>query len=385
MAHTGHGASRPRVLFVAHSMEVGGAERTLLMVMQHHAGLFTLSLAAPDGPMLDSFRPLCRTVIGLRRGGIPLSFNVAAYARAAYSTGVNLIRLRRFLRVNPVDLVFTNTGVVLHGPAAARLYRLPSVVMVHEIVSPSWLRRFLNWLLKRWSQRVVVMSEAVRAAVGPPRSSSQVVKVPAAVALHGTDGAGDVRGPRNGARSVGVVGTVQPIKGQDYFLRMAAKVLQRHPSTRFIIAGAYRPRSRYVLRLQRLCRQLGLLDHVVFTGPVESVASIMRQLDVLAVPSVTESLSMVSLEAMALAKPVVAFNVGGLPEVVEDGVTGRLVPFGDYRAMAEAVDWLLEHPQEAARMGAAGRARVKLEFDAAEQCKRVETVLMETMKAAGGR
>ncbi len=378
---------RGRILFVAHSMEVGGAERTLLQIMRHLVGSYDLYLASPNGPMLASFRPLCRSTVMLSKGYVPLLFNPAAYLRALFATFMNTIRLSRFMRRQPLDLVFTNTGVVIHGALAARMCRIPSVVMIHEIISPAILRRGLTRLLRSLNQRILVMSEAVRATLGAPRAAHQMVKVPAGIRLDGQADASVNAGPQvspffaAGAPVVGVVGGVHPIKGQHYFLLMAAEVARRVPSAVFVIVGAYQPRSRYYLRLRRLCTQLGLDHRVVFTGFIDPVDSILRQLTVLVVSSVTESLSMVSMEAMAMGKPVVAFDVGGVSEVVEDGVTGSLVPFGQCRAMAEAVCSLLEQPETAARMGAAGRARAEREFSATRQCAEIETALVDVLMA----
>jgi glycosyltransferase involved in cell wall biosynthesis len=376
-----------RILFVAHSMQVGGAERTLLRIMRHLAGTCELYIAGPAGPMLDSFRPLCRDTVILTAGYVPLSFNPAAYARAVVAALVNTVRLSRFMRGRTIDLVFSNTGVILHGALAARLRRVPSVAMVHEIISPAILRRGLARLLRSWNQRILVMSEAVRTTLGAPRSAYQVVKVPAAagfdVRAEAPEGAGTTTNAffPDGAPVVGVVGTVHPLKGQHHFLLMAANVAQRIPSARFAIVGAYQPGSRYYRRLRRLCTRLGLDDRIVFTGFVDPVAPVLRRLTVVAVPSSSESLSMVGIEAMTLGKPVVAFDVGGVSEVVEHGVTGYLLSFGDYGAMAGAVCALLEDPQAAARMGLAGRAGAEQKFNAADQLTRIESTLLEMLQA----
>jgi glycosyltransferase involved in cell wall biosynthesis len=160
---------------------------------------------------------------------------------------------------------------------------------------------------------------------------------------------------------------------------MAAEVAQKIRQVKFVVVGKYSTRSRYYKYLVRLRHQLGLDDRVVFTGVVEPIHAVMERLHLLVVSSNTESLGLVILEAMALGKPVVAFRVGGIPEVVEDGVTGRLVKFGDCHAMAGAVASLLEDPKMSACMGAAGRARVEKDFNVFIQSEQIEATLLNVL------
>jgi glycosyltransferase involved in cell wall biosynthesis len=347
--------------------------------------VFELYLAAPEGPMLELFRPLCRTVVTLKRGYVPLSFGFLAYGRAIYATVVNAVRLRRFVRDCPVDLIFTNTSVIFHGVLTAWISRIPSVTMIHELIAPAMLRAVLFRMLLRFNQRVIVMSWHVLKALHVQKESSQVVKIFGMSEPHTTVAGAQESGapvlPDN-VPLVGLVGTVHPIKGHDYFLRMAAEVVRRIPRVMFIVVGPYDARSGYYRRLIRFRHQLGLDDQVIFTGLIEPIHAVMARVNLLVVSSTTESLSLVSVEAMAAGKPVVAFDVGGVSEVVVDGVTGRLVPFGDCRAMADAVCSLLEDPQAAARMGAAGRVRVEKEFNAADQCAKIESVLKEILSGS---
>ena len=114
--------------------------------------------------------------------------------------------------------------------------------------------------------------------------------------------------------------------------------------------------------LRRLAAALGVASHCVFLGPRNDVADLVAILDVVVLPSRSEGLPFALLEAMVLAKPVVATRVGGNPEVVEDGRTGLLVPPENSAALARAVLFLLDHPAEAAAMGQRGYLRVLRDF-----------------------
>lgn len=174
-------------------------------------------------------------------------------------------------------------------------------------------------------------------------------------------------------RWVGVVGSLLDIKGQRFLLEAAPRILERFPDVRFLIAGEGPERP----ALEEQARGL----------PVEFVGFLADPLDALAglavavVPSTIETFSLVSLEAMALARPLVASRVGGVPEVVEDGVTGTLVPPADPAALAEAVCAYLADPDLAARHGEAGRRRARDLFSQDRMAERLEAVYAEVLRS----
>lgn len=159
---------------------------------------------------------------------------------------------------------------------------------------------------------------------------------------------------------VGNVAALVPHKGQRYLVDAAAEVLRHEPDARFIIAGEGELRE----PLEQQIRHLHLEKHVMLAGFRPDVLSLHRAFDIFVMSSVTEGLGTSLLDAMAAGKPVVATRTGGIPEVVEDLVTGILVPPRDTRAMAGALITLLGDADLRARMGAAGLARVEAEFTA---------------------
>lgn len=149
-------------------------------------------------------------------------------------------------------------------------------------------------------------------------------------------------------------------KGHQDFLRAAVLVLSRAPDARFVlVGGGFGPDGESHLREMRaLAAALGLEGRVVFTGARHDMPAVLRDLDICAQPSVTENLACATMEALLMEKPVVASRTGGLVDVVEDGVTGLLVPPSDPAALARAILRLLENPAEASAMGRAGRQRI---------------------------
>jgi len=148
-------------------------------------------------------------------------------------------------------------------------------------------------------------------------------------------------------------------KGQDDFVRAAARLGAWHDRVRFLVIGSPFPGNEaHAAQLNRLIEGLNLGRVVALTGDVEDIKAAISALDVLVLASSRpEPFGGVVLEAMMLGRPVVGTALGGTPEQIADGVTGLLVPPNDPAAMAEAIARMLEDPQEAARMGAAGRER----------------------------
>ncbi len=159
---------------------------------------------------------------------------------------------------------------------------------------------------------------------------------------------------------VGNVAALVPHKGQRHLVDAAALVVRQVPDARFVIAGEGELRA----SLERHIRDLHLEKHVFLVGFRPDVLSLHKAFDIFAMSSVTEGLGTSLLDAMASARPVVATRVGGIPEVVEDGVTGILVPPRDDDRLADGIVRLLKDEPLRRRMGEAARARATEKFSA---------------------
>jgi glycosyltransferase involved in cell wall biosynthesis len=159
-----------------------------------------------------------------------------------------------------------------------------------------------------------------------------------------------------------MVANVRPPKGHDNFIRSARRIADRFPTAHFAAAGEHMPGLSDQLRA--LVAELHLEDRFHFVGFRSDVASVLRELDVFVLPSLSEGLPFVALEAMAAGRPSVMTRCGGPEEIVEDGVTGYLVPVGDDAALANRVCDLLSDPIRAERLGRAAQDRVRRKFSA---------------------
>jgi len=174
-----------------------------------------------------------------------------------------------------------------------------------------------------------------------------------------------------------MIGRLRPWKRQDRFLRVLKYVLDEHPHTLGMIVGGtpFNTNDKYVAQLQHIVRDTSLQDRVIFTGQLDDIRPALAAMDIFVHPGDPEPFGLVNIEAMAMAKPVVAFAHGALPEIVIHGETGILTPPVDERAMAQSIGTLLRDPSQRAAMGAAGRRRVEQVFSIAHTARAVDKVL----------
>ena len=173
------------------------------------------------------------------------------------------------------------------------------------------------------------------------------------------------------------VGRFVPFKGYRYLLEAARLVHHVIPKCHWVLVGEGELRE----ELEQGCRRLGMDKYVHFTGWREDVADILALCDLFVLPSLSEHFGRVLIEAMAMAKAVVATSAGGVPEVVLDRETGFLVPPAQAEPLGQAVLSLLNNPQSAAALGAAGRRRAETHFSIKRHVEAVELLYREAMES----
>jgi glycosyltransferase involved in cell wall biosynthesis len=192
---------------------------------------------------------------------------------------------------------------------------------------------------------------------------------------YGIEPDGDPRPYGGGVPRLLCVGRLIPIKGHIVLLRAFAEARQQVPTLRLDIAG----RGPLEPALRALAKELGVDDAVHFLGYVAPIQRAIEEAAIVVVPSMGEGFGMVALEAMERARPVVAGEIGGLGELVEEGVTGHLVPAGEAEPLAAAIVRLASDPTRAAEMGAAGRRRALEQFLQERCTDRTELLYQEAL------
>ena len=175
------------------------------------------------------------------------------------------------------------------------------------------------------------------------------------------------------------VGRLVPVKGHTYLIKAIHKVVKVIPEARFLFVGDGEIKS----KLSEEIRSLDLQENIFLLGSRNDIATILSCIDIFLLPSLNEGFGMALIEAMAEKKPVIATNVGGIPEVVIDGETGILVPPKDPEAFSSAIIKLYKNPELSRRMGLAGYNRAKRLFDITTTVHNLERLYSNLVKEKG--
>lgn len=323
---------------------------------------------------------LVRPLAVLRRAAM----SPAGLARVGAELGRDAVGLARLIRRRGVALVHTNTSVTLGGAPAARLGRVPHVWHLREIYTgferywPAYRRLLLS------ADALPCVSEATRAQLG----------VGHGLVLHDGLAVTSQRADRAAARAelglaadafvVAILGRISSWKGQDVLIRALADPALGDAIA--LVAGdPWRGEEHRLTELRRLAASLGVADRVRFAGFRADVANVYGSADIIAVPSTQpDPLPNSALEAAAAGCCVVAADHGGLPEILSDGATGRLVAAGDPAALAAAIAQLRADPQQRERLGAAAAADVRERFAPARMLTRTQALYDELLAGLRG-
>lgn len=371
----------PTILFVDHATAIGGAEKSLLMLLDGlDRSRWSLHLACCPGE-------LSRRV---KERGIPLHL-VEMPSLRRLPLLVCLRTIYALARGIPADLIYANTARgALYAAPAGLLSGRPFIWHIRDFSfteASTWMDRPLKWLVSRCAAAVVANSAAT-ANLLPASARVRVIHNGIDLThLNSTSSATAARqrlGLPPDTQIVGMLGRLRPWKGQERFIRIAAKILRQAPDTHFVIAGGdpFEINDGYAAKLRRQVEELGIADKLTFTGQLcaaAEVAEVLTAMDLFVHPGDPEPFGLVNLEAMAMGKPVVAFAHGALPEIVKQDVTGILVPPGDEDACAAAIVELLRSPARLETLGAAGRARVESLFQIEGTVKAVDELLQQQL------
>jgi len=285
----------------------------------------------------------------------------------------SIFRIARVIRSHGIEILHTHLSTAsLHGSLAARMTGIPCVATVHGYNS---MRCY------RYADHLIAVSEDIRAhilrqGISPERVSViyngirlqnfQPIPVAEAKRALGFDPAV----PR-----VGAFRRLAPEKGLPFALRAWAKVIQEFPTARLMVVG----QGRLEGELRALAQELGLEERVEFPGFQANPVPLMAACDVIIVPSLIEPFGLAAIEGMAMERPVVVSDAGGLAEIVSDGENGLIVPRGQPEPLADAIRRLLRDPRLAARLARAGRALVERRFRSESQILAIRELLLSRL------
>ena len=353
-----------RILYVLTSLDVGGIEKNQVrlsheLVRRGHE----VTVVSSGGALMPDL-----VAAGVRHIRAPVAWRSGTGLLAA------ALGIRRLLMNESFTVVHAMSASANVATFLARRQRRPWTYVTSPMGlqnsdrEPLAVTRLRNVLIAAGADWVLAISPQIRAglrSVGVP--SRRIVDCDL-VGLEDRffDLSTELRhrervrlGLSEGDSLVTTIGALQSRKSHDKFVRMAARLSKLRPRSRFIVVGEGPERH----SLEDLARELGVADRLSFPGQIADVRPLLEATDVYIKPGIVEGfVGITVLEAMALSRPVAAFDTRDVRLVIEDGKTGALAPSGDERALAAKVDELLTDSARASQMASSGRAVVERRF-----------------------
>jgi glycosyltransferase involved in cell wall biosynthesis len=377
-------SKRIKILHIIESSGPGGAETVLLNIVNNL-----------DKNTYHSIVVLLR--IGwlyqkLKEGGIP---TILLSSVRSYDLGF-LFRLWLNIKKHGVDLIHSHLpDVNLYSCLAGFTAGVPIVTTYHGKVTKPQKKidpdNLKYSLIRRLSTKIVTVSDwlkndLVQTAQFPPRKLRTIYNGVDWKRFDLPSNSVTKRKELNiglDEKVVGMVANLRPVKGYEYFIRAAAIIAKSIPKVRFLIIGEEEDKLKK--RVTREADALGLTDKVIFLGFREDVPELLRILDLFVLSSISEGLSIATIEAMAAGVPVVATKSGGPREVVVDGKTGFLVYPKDEKSLAEKALILLKNRKLATCMGKEAQVQVRTKFSIDVMIRNYQTVYQECLGKGDGQ
>lgn len=285
------------------------------------------------------------------------------------------------------ELVYSNTLAVIIGAFWARKKKLPHIWHIHEILAgPKPLITMLSALLDASTVSPIAVSQAVATNWQPHLKKSKIQVIHNGIPyedflIQHPLTKKDLGLPEN-QLVVGMIGRINPWKGQMYFLEMAEIICRKYPSVHFALVGDPFPGYENILEnIKEQINRSGLEHRVSYLGFRSDIPAVLQVFDIFVLPSILpDPLPTVVLEAMASGKPVVATQPGGSEEMVVDFKTGFLIPMTNAKSGAEAIEKLILNPELLRNFGSSGQARVLSEFSLEAFEEKIKTHLWQHLK-----
>ncbi len=376
-------SKRYTIAFLIDGLSMGGAERLMVPILKHLSR--------------DDFEP--RVCVFQTKEGNPMAESIQALDVPVDSLEINrlrdvsaLPRLTRYLKENNVKLVHTQLEFAnILGNIAAKFMRLPSVCTVHvlppeEVKLKTKFHQRAEWTsLRMFCDRIVSVSEEARtyhldiAGFSPEK----ITTIYNGIDLMEFRKSG--RADRNAIRrELGIPGNAnlmttvavlrQP-KGIEFMIRALPAVLAADPLAYYLVVGSG---PHHDVLIEEVAK-VGVKDRVIFAGLRKDVPDLLAASDLFVLPTLTEALPTVLAEAMAVGLPIVASAVGGVPEMVTNGVNGRLVSPGVPAELSDACIDLLSSPEKRKSMGGRGLEIVDEKFSIARQVGQMRELYLDLL------
>ncbi len=362
----GRGHSRLKILHIDPERHWGGGEVQVLGLLDYLAGKGHSNdlLTHPCGKLWERCQGTeLKTLPLVVRNDLDLR-PVMKLRRLIQREGYNIVHLHT-KRAHALSMWLP------HGPSA------PVYVVTRRMDYPERKNCYTRFLYNRRSDGVVAISRHIfELLVEAGVDAHRIRLIYSGIDVNRFDSRADGKGADR-IPTIGMVAVLEARKGHRFLFEAIAQLKAAGMSLRCILAGEGSERK----SLEEIKKHLGLEQEVRFLGFVGDTRAMLAEIDIFVLPSLYEGLGIAALEAMAAGKAVVASRVGGLAEVIADGVTGLLVPPGDSKALGEAIAKLAADPNLARAMGWRAAAQVRAHFTLEQMAARNEAFYYELLEA----
>ncbi len=289
--------------------------------------------------------------------------------------------IANLIKAEGITVINTHSGKdsFLAAVAGRLSEKKPVIVRTRHLALPITSKMSYRFL----PHRIVTVSEYVRHyLIGKGISAEKIISVPTGIdpeRFNPQKISGTLKEELGLAKEVPVVGTIAILrikKGHHVLLESIPRILEEVPEAVFVFAGDGPQRDNISHRI----RALGLTRQVFMPGMRTDIPNILKSIDIFVLPTLQEALGTSFIEAMAMEKPVIGTNVGGVSEVIKDGVNGYLVRPDDPRMLADATITMLRDPKRAAAMGVEGRKAVLENFTVTGMCEKMFSLYSSLLK-----
>jgi glycosyltransferase involved in cell wall biosynthesis len=380
-----------RILIVQRSSALDGSAHSGLLLADglREAGWDTHVAFGFEGPMTERYAAAGHEVSVVPHKNWLRRTHAHQFAKDLWLEWRRAEAIERLIEETGADLVYVNTVVSLAGALAARWTGTPCIWHLREMFAdiggemqaPGWTVPLVRWVIRAHADRLVANSAATaRNLLGERADEATVIPNAVGTAFFEEDRSQKV------ARAafdlpldvpiVGVPATLRSVKGHPFFFDAVAPVLRKRPKLRVAVTGE--GTDPFTARLERQIRDLRIEGQVEMLGWVEDMPAFYRACDLVCLPSRAEPFGRTAIEAFAVGTPVVATAVGGLQDIVTDGDTGLLVPYGDEEALAEAVRRGLGDADLREQLAEAARREGEEKYHERVYKKRISSLVAET-------
>ena len=369
-----------RILYVIDNTEFGGGERLFAQLISRlPRDRYRITVACAPGGIFEE---------KIKGSGALLE---PIDMRNRFNPGI-ILRLVNIVKREKIDIVHSQGGRAdFFARIVARLAKVPVLISTIQMpvegydVNP--VKKSVYVALDRLSERFVDKFIVVSKSLGQALIQKHKITPDKLVLIYNGIEVDEYRpngkevrrefGLEDGVPVIGAIGRLVWQKGFNYFIEAIPEIVRHMPDAKFLLVGDGPLRE----RLEALSEELKVRDNVIFTGFRSDIKEILSTVDLLVVPSLLEGFPMVTLEAMAMAKPIVATNIDGITEQITDGVNGILIPPKDPSALAKTVVRVLNDKEFARSIGLLARKKVEQEFSVEKMVAETEEVYMSLLKA----